>query len=207
MLSQIFEKLGSGEKLFQEELMELKQWGNRLEQAENTLMGMVQPGGQVKLNSPQISLPQWENSPSHSFHFYLTTTNTSITINTWTTITFESSSGSQEYFGFYNNDKSKIKLYKFSVRMSGIVNWATNTSGDRIVRVNVFDKDDASLGTKELSNIPTSNTAGFGLKQGFNYVEDVRALFPTAEYMTFQVYQNAVDPLDMEDFVGSVGFG
>lgn len=185
----------------------LSQWGDRIEQMEAQFQGMVVPvSSQLRLENPEVQNPQWTRSPLYSFHAYRTS-NLSVNINTWTPVVFETSTGDSSFFGFYENNKQKLKVYKYSIRVSGVLDWAASTAGDRVVRINVFNAAGASLGSKEMDSRPANLSAGFGLKQGFNYVEDILYQAPLAAYCQLEVFQNAANPLNVENSVVSVGFG
>lgn len=158
-----------------------------------------------KINQPEIYQPAFSSSPLNVFHCYVTTDFNTV-INTMTPITFERSSGDNFVFDFWEEDKSKIRVdrSKFNVSIDGFVAWESNTIGDRIIALFVYDQDDVQIASTEISNVPTSNSALFGLKQNFAYTEDIRGIFPNVAYMILKVFQNGANPLKVETAVLSV---
>lgn len=204
MIGQIFEKLAKGQQLSAQERNDLVNWANRVNSAESFVSGTMTPGSEnTTLESPIIRHPFWETSPLRVLHMYLST-DTSIPNNTWTPITFDFATGDTSIFNFKPGSLQKIVLHRLNICINGIVDWAVSTAFDRAVRIKIYDVNDVSLGTKELINGPASNSGGFGLKQNFHYIEDIKEFFPEVDYMVLEVFQNSGGALNIENIAASV---
>lgn len=200
---QLLERFLNGETLLPFEKQQLvravDEWDAGKQAVENALIG------NRPMESPMIFDPNWRTSPLHAFHAYMTT-DVNAANNTYVALTFDTSSGDTSVFDFWKSNKSKVRVDRgqFHVSIDGVIRWESNSSGDRVLRMKVYDSADVEIAAQELSVVRAAASAGFQTDMNFAYTEDIRGLFPQVAYMKLEGMQNSGVALNIQSAILSV---
>jgi hypothetical protein len=143
--------------------------------------------------------PDWQQSPLHALTFQRTTDAT-ITHDTNTYVTFETSAGESKFFALDDTDLTRLRVLRggTSFLITGFIIWAAHATGYRKLHVEGFNSAGASLGNAPLYTAPGSNLVDNVTP--VNYASGWKQ-FPTLAFLKFFVYQSSGGDLALKDLV------
>lgn len=198
MMKVLFEKVAKNEPLSPQEQAEFAMFGDRLQNLESLMGGMIIPGTQsLQLNHPVISNPVWNTDPLHTLYVYR---NTNLTVSTGTDqeISFEGMSGENRHFSWSSDYPKRLYVNavarKIPLTVKGVVAYVVNGTGYRNAKLHGYDKNDVLLGSAVLFSLDAiaSTDSVFPICYPFTFIAD----FPI-EYLTVTTGHNVGSDLTM----------
>jgi hypothetical protein len=192
--SDLLLKIAKGEKLTPLELVNLRDQARAMEDARQIVSGQ----NNVLIRNTFETRPVFLRSPSDTILF-TRTTDTSISNNTATYITFETTTGKSDTFYLNPSDLSQVKAkWAGNVFMvMGYDEWASNASGYRAVQIEVFDAVGTSLGVTNL-HVSAPVNGDVTAKSWIMVVN--KDIFPSFDYFKMIVRQTSGGALDLRTF-------
>lgn len=153
-IGDLLEKLAKGEKLSQDEVGDLRLFGNQAQNTNAFVAGMQ--NGTVDINVKSITALKSSISNTLDSLTFNVQADATIANNTATYLTFDEFFAKSNTFSIPDtNDRIVPNALGRRFFISGMATWAANATGYRAIAIEGFDVNDNSLGSAPLHVMPS----------------------------------------------------